>query len=900
MPVHSASPSCPSSPSSCLATLLHQRGNSKCDGWKGWMGEGGCCHFGRPSGRPICQPLISRRPLQVAKISLRHTILSPHFRKRPRPIAASRVTALDFARRAAVSLLHLALPIVFLIVASLSSARAQDSPTASAATTNDPCTPLAASNNFLLGTVANVTIVPGDQVIACYSSFSIDRATRLSHVDALKRFFGLYPYLDIAKSSATPNYPSNVDLFATLDNIANDDTITREFQFHTKIVEAVASLNDAHSYYGSYCYLSARFAQPFIIDAKHSGNGIPPVIYVRDSFASGSTLFSGGGSMASSLAAAYKAYWSPFLNGDASTYIGYTIKTINGLDALTYIQKFADRWTGVSHSQETRFNSFMLSATYSSGKFVLTDGSLYRTRSVPFDLPTVMTYELVSPTGASVMLSVPWGCYVKTQSGTAFTDRDSYYQQNCVSANTPRSTPAQASASAANSANGSSRLSDFLAVAQISVPDFEDVGIKERKPAVTTSHLSFKADPAIALTVHKNQVAKVASAKRTDRLAGLVSTGSAANTGFSLSSPLLSDNHGAFYMLDATTGVWAFTTVQPTDLTDATLNGMIGTITSGLLTLEQSGAQRLIIDTTGNGGGIICLGEFVLQYLLNKPVPLPYDIRLSDSMAALTKYADYTKVLTSKGLIFSTNGLSPFKGGTANILTNTNTATRGGTTTTYSDKFSLDCSAFTKPFLSTLPALNKGWSPNAMFIVSDGNCGSTCAEFTRVLRDEYGIQAFSYGGSSGSAFQPSSFEGGSVGSFDTILSNALTIANSTPILSSTSALLPVVPFTLPATGSVPVWESFSPAGRGGLDVPVEWVPQPADKHLAVTDATDRAAVWMAAATAAGNPTNNGKAAGTPKTTSGADTTKRTFYCWLCHATLTIIVTASLIFESILA
>ncbi|KAJ1566180.1 hypothetical protein HK405_010822, partial [Cladochytrium tenue] len=627
-------------------------------------------------------------------------------------------------------------PVLLAVVAAASDVQAAD-----------PCAAMAASNNFLSGRSSTIAIVTGSDVLSCYNSFTIDSTTRQSQITYLKQYFNLYPYLDIAKSSSSPLFSSNVDLFAKLDAIASNSSITTEFDFQTQVQAAIKSLNDAHLVYSPYCFISARLMQPFIIDAKFT-TGSAPTIYIRDSFVNGSNFL---GSWTSPTATQFKAAltsaWSTATNGDPSTYTGYTVTKINGMDAVAYIQKVADYWSGISHSPETRFNYYMPSTQWSSSSssFTFADGPFYRIVYIPYNMDWYWDYELTSPSGTTVTLSqVPWAGYVSASN--PFSSAATYYANNCQSA-----TMASGSASKLG-ADNKLRAGSASAI-------FEEDGLKlHTKP--TTSHNGITVDADMALATHNKHL--TGAALRLDLETAVATT-------LSLSNPLVGDDMSAFYMLDdGVTGIMVLDAFEPASTTDAAISTALGTITSGLKALESAGASKLIIDLTENGGGVICIGGFVLDYLMNQPVMPVYDVRLSTQFASLIKYADTPTIKDTVSLISEANML-PIGGGS--ILNSTYTYTRGGVTATYSDKFYLDCTSF-KGLSSSLPNLHKGWSPNAIFLLSDGFCGSTCAEFTRMMRDEYGVKTMVTGGSTGAVFQPSSFEGGLVASYDEVTAEA--------------------------------------------------------------------------------------------------------------------------------
>ncbi|KAI9354348.1 hypothetical protein DFJ73DRAFT_775887 [Zopfochytrium polystomum] len=318
---------------------------------------------------------------------------------------------------------------------------------------------------------------------------------------------------------------------------------------------------------------------------------------------------------------------------------------------------------------------------------------------------------------------------------------------------------------------------------------------------------NFVFNETVAVELQASHAITVAS-----HLKAAASSKSFGEAAFSISSPLVSDGTSAFYQLDADTGVWALTALKPESTTNAAITSMMATAAGGL--------KALIIDTTGNDGGLICAGVAMLQMLFPSATPLPFDVRLSKAMAAFVQYADSTPALRQQGTVFSTSDLVSQNSRSSNILSAVRAIARGGKTSSYSDRFDLSCAVFANPFApASLPKLSKGWSPDAISLVSDGRCGSMCAEMTR---------------SSGAAFQPSSFEGGSVASFEKIAADAAAIVASANTAAAAFAGVAV------------------PCGAAAVrDGELACLGIPAEALLPVEDITDRAAVWKAAAAAMG-------------------------------------------------
>ncbi|KAJ3308097.1 hypothetical protein HDU76_004134 [Blyttiomyces sp. JEL0837] len=823
---------------------------------------------------------------------------------------------------------------------------------------DDPCAILATQARLLAahttdGTTADpFPVVTADEALACYKSFSVSVADKKAQIDAVKSYFQLYPYVDIAKKSEAPNFPLNVDIFATLDAIANDNTVNTEYLLQSKIGRLVTSLNDAHAFYQSLCFTTVRFLQPFVIAAKYptGGAGGAPTLYIKGPVSQVSELFSavnlGKAPYLKGVASALDSFWTPKLNGVAPTdFTDYTVSTINGMDAISFYQYIADLTTGYSRDPQTRFNSILPYANYiGTGSFIFFDSSVYRTRTFGFDYNTTYTYGLVAPNGTKVSVEAPWGAYLalplnsKPAQLPLYT-RDDFYQNLCTDPNSDmmRSTPplpgstgstgstggstTGSSSSTATSATVSTTGTAPAAASEPTSPSalasrdiirrhiFADGNLFSNSEYVSDLRVlqrpvtSFKSSPAtssyifnninwdLVSTLHDQKSAIAisrANQQSFDLKSGLgksfninqfVNTSTDSNhefSSFATGRMIQADDYNAIYNLDGVNGLWAFTTVEPAD--DNAGGDFLSTVTAGLRGLETAGVNNLIIDTSDNGGGQICLGVALLTYILNKPTALPYDIRLTDPVKFLMTNAD-TNTDVAGSTIFSSQGLLAYdtKTPVLDLSKTGGSLTRGGVSEGYTEKFLLDCGPGINSILKKLTPLQKGWAPSNIFLLSNGKCGSTCAEFTRVARDQYGVRTLTYGGASSTPFQPSSFEGGVVQDYGAFYNDTQAILAVLPssTLSKNSDVVNSLPQTLPLyiTGSLPFWESYSPQGKGGLDTPCEFVPQNSEAYVSgVVDWIDKPSLWSAAVdviTKQFNPANNaGAAVGGPKSGGG--------------------------------
>ncbi|KAJ1559463.1 hypothetical protein HK405_010546 [Cladochytrium tenue] len=615
----------------------------------------------------------------------------------------------------------------------------------------------------------------------------------------------------MAKNSSAPYFESKVDIFAALDAIAANASITSEFDFQSQVQAAIASLNDGGVEYESNCFRFAELYQPFVIDAKFSA-GAKPTIYIRASNADRTDLLYRepgpstlvDSSMVSRITPLMASVWKDVTNGGPAQYVGYTVAKINGVDAVTYIQTVADRSTVTSRSPDSRFNSVtsrspdarfnsvLPSSSWSMSKsaFVLKDGSLYRTSSVA-GMDWYWDYELVSPTGETVNLSkVPWAGYVNIEYNLTSTTwyRSTYCLSNLTSTSTNASQPS------------ASRTTERA--------------VQQRLGAAATN---------------------------------------SSTQPFNISAPLASYDVVAFYLLDdGKTGVFSLRQFEPIISLGAV--DFINTIATGLRSLASAGASRLLIDLSGNPGSppgspsgyrFSCVGDFLLDYLMGNTSSAPiFDVRLSATYLSLIPHADMPAAASPYSL-FSEKDLLPDHGGPS-ILNHSRELTRGGISESFSDTFALNCSV-TLTSANQLPQLDTKWSPKAIAIVTDGLCTGVCGLFVRAMRDQYNVTTLVTGGAAGAVFPPTSAESAGTTFFIDMWFETDRVAQATnySMAENPAGWPSQLPLQVQAT--LPRLEPYSAQGAGGLDIPVAWLPQDADGYLDVANVSDKAAVWAAAA-----------------------------------------------------
>lgn len=232
-------------------------------------------------------------------------------------------------------------------------------------------------------------------------------------------------------------------------------------------------------------------------------------------------------------------------------------------------------------------------------------------------------------------------------------------------------------------------------------------------------------------------------------------------------------------------GILRISTFSSNDpLDDAFLPRFASDVMESLAAFETlEGTKTLIIDLRGNGGGDICLGYALLRYLFPQ---LEYEILEGEGPHKEAKYhvmqsklfqllAHQSYVQTSKhperpdqttewnpSAWYSSKTKTQYKD-----TTWINTGQHG-----HSQNLYYGCSNYNQYFAP--PGTNfKALSPDHLYLMSDGLCGSTCAIFSSFIQQHNLGKTIVFGGSSTAKPQQFwSFPGGQVYSARNILNDA--------------------------------------------------------------------------------------------------------------------------------
>ncbi|KAJ3023428.1 UNVERIFIED_CONTAM: hypothetical protein HDU68_008617 [Siphonaria sp. JEL0065] len=625
----------------------------------------------------------------------------------------------------------------------------------------DACAALIA--NPINGTV----ITTGVEVETCFNTFTVTQADKKDQIDAFKGYFNSYPYKDIVKNVGQQGplyYPLSVNLYQELDAITTNDAIKTEYQFQNAIADLINRLEDGHISYRPLCFQSFRFYQPFSFTSKNA-QVIVDSLYVAPTHP-------------------MNQVWAKSFNGaNANDFIGAKVNSINGQDPVTYLQSFVDKFGGIGHAPETRYNTLYPTYNYPSINANYYFAYSRNRRAQP---PTTYEFQFANKTTKTITLEWPG---VLQTSIKNFADASTYYKKECTAA-PPKAASLQTSEHEMNP-----HLVDPVS------PFLDDFEAASEEPV--------------------NE--------------------------FSGSTIVASDAQGAFLIHDDNiTGIYMLSTFHPSG-GFADYAPWLKNVTDGLNALEEKGAKRLIIDVSNNGGGYVCAGWYLANFLFPQAKLLPTEFvgrmtqQLADNIITLGDNNTFAGGENLKGepITDYVNGI---------VLPGSKIT---GYPHLYSNRFRLIADSQCPP----LPkAKSPSWKVQDVLIVSNGLCGSTCAQFTTLLRDQVGVRTVTYGGgkkrstSGQSNFDPTAFAAGDVLPFTVFLSELGQPLPKTVNVTSQDpedSLLPR-PFKFPigSTGQIPFLTSYSPK-PSQPDLPTEWVINPSEFFVDNVQLGDPTSVWKA-------------------------------------------------------
>ncbi|CAE6396376.1 unnamed protein product [Rhizoctonia solani] len=177
--------------------------------------------------------------------------------------------------------------------------------------------------------------------------------------------------------------------------------------------------------------------------------------------------------------------------------------------------------------------------------------------------------------------------------------------------------------------------------------------------------------------------------------------------------------------------------------------------------LKAANVQQLIVDTTGNGGGFVCLGQF----LINALAGMSFGYAGFESTARAQPLA--RKIVASyisqeiDGMFYSPSRWAFLNNTPLPVDYNYMEPPTNFTINDSRDAVSQRIYDVCTPYNVALPA-EPFLPPSKIIIVGNGQCASTCALFTGVAYEKLGIKIATFGGNPGEAMNFNGMAGNQV------------------------------------------------------------------------------------------------------------------------------------------
>lgn len=518
-----------------------------------------------------------------------------------------------------------------------------------------------------------------------------------------------------------PFTDDTIDLLKELQRIKGTN-YTSDFELHQDISTTVKRLGDGHAGYLNYCYDSLYTTYlpfPLAVLARPDALDVQNIYIVPEASEIATTEFRGG---------AVKI-WQSALGRNLSDFDGAQVVSINGQDPWTVVDAYTAT-SGDYQSKTTRENGFFSS-------YIMTDYRLGTFAQLP--LPNRgenVTLTLIrNGTTAQETYNVPYLSRIGN-STIAFTNAKTLWANNCR---------------ATRSTNGgtlfdSSSRTQLKTVAGLESPGSED---PLAQPA------RFQRDPIVPQVVDGRRLAT----------SSLVVDGPefdiALPERLAPSSPVSSVGAMDWYVLDNGT-----TAVLQMSSFSGTFRNLQQGVLDGIRAVKAQGANKLLIDLTNNGGGIICLAAWLHRVLAGPQPGLDVQPGLNGSVRA----KDLPQKLVAN-IIANTTGVDA----TDSYYNPSNWRDVNGQKFPANfnwlnppvdmlvngvlDKFSQRVGDTCLPFSMTPPATQPFEFDN-IAIMTNGRCASSCSLFSILMRTKYNVKTVVVGGRPGTTQQYCGVVGG--------------------------------------------------------------------------------------------------------------------------------------------
>nr|GAT43444.1 predicted protein [Mycena chlorophos] len=534
---------------------------------------------------------------------------------------------------------------------------------AASSAARDPCAAVA-GKDFVL---------PAD-ALSCLKSFPFNETLRQNVLtNNVARVFDFFTFEFYYLDSPAPFQESTANIRAELARI-NTTHYETDYDFSWDLYLTITQLNDGHTRWFPSCYNAYQNLAPAPIVSLEI-DGVQGVYIVPDLVEFIHLLGTD---------------YTDLIKIDWERLAGAKVVSIEGQDPYDYVDFVAKTVSGNYLDHGVRVNS-----VFSSYRLVDAD---YSQRFGDFAGPTgvaqnSITMEvIVNGSNKAEVVTVP---YIANFAGVAFTDRESFWVNNCA---------------ANNETNG--------------------VDFKNPTPGPTPGPLQKRRQP----------MAKIIDLS-TSNAFGLPPQ-------FEPTLPVQGDNEGimkAYILPGNETGV----------LFIGSFEGDFDTFQTDIVTafsiFKNASVSQLIIDLTDNGGGFVCLGQFLHAYLAgtnfgypgfqstNRANPLAQKIVASDIKLGLNSdFSFYTA--DNWAFLNGTQMPSDFDYMVPDVPIVIN-----GRADATSQRFHDTCEL---TYAVPMPATPQ-FDLTKVAIVSNGNCASTCAMFSTLMFERHHTKVAVFGGKPG-------------------------------------------------------------------------------------------------------------------------------------------------------
>lgn len=409
------------------------------------------------------------------------------------------------------------------------------------------------------------------------------------------------------------------------------------------------------------------------------------------------------------------------------------VHQINGQDAITYLQNWADKNTGFSKDAGVRLNNVLASQQYfpATQTWGHVGGSFAETAVLPE--AESISYNVQCPGKPAETVDVKW--VVAGLPTTPFTDRASYLRTLCL---TPPKQKAPTHTPGTGPAPGPGNL-------------IKDFGPRHEKPVIQNELLiKFRDEQNLRQYAEKEFMLRKRGVD--DPVHDMED------------ATLIDGDVTAVYQLKSNVRVGIL--VVPT--MDVTTSNEIPAVQRRLAMLAFAGVTHIIIDTFGNGGGDVAFSSLLASVffppkdkLTNAHVARFRDSKAASALAAADLKNTASTYFDPETLGNVTTEL-PIRN---NFFVNPVPMTRNGREAQYTEEFFMD---YSTRFLANIDYPGKN-DPTKIVILTDGQCGSACGMTSELFVNKHGVKAVAVGGYHGKDLSMFSFAGASVLGHDKIV-----------------------------------------------------------------------------------------------------------------------------------